>query len=110
VGERDPARVRTAALTRFFGVAAAFLGLLVLLDMMGPPETYSCSGEPPPEAAEARSDYLPGALVLIVVFAVAFAWIAWRWRPARAPGGCANRARGGRIDALDRSLRRGDDR
>jgi hypothetical protein len=84
VGERDPARVRSAALTRIFGIAAGSLGLLVLLDMMGPPETYSCSGVPPPEAAEARSDYLPGAFALIAVAAVAFAWIAWRWTAERA--------------------------
>jgi hypothetical protein len=84
VGEPEPAEVRTAALTRIFGIAAGFLGLLVLLDMIGPPESYSCSGEPPPEAAEARADYLPGAFALIAVFAVGFAWIAWRWTAERA--------------------------
>ena len=85
MGDAAPARVRSTALTRVLGVAAAFLTMVAIaFEAMDYPATYSCAGTPPPEATEQRNDYLPGALAVVCCFGVGFGILGWRWTAERA--------------------------
>lgn len=85
MADAEPAKLRAALLLRVFAVALAFMGMLaVVFVAMDRPRTYSCEGEPPPEAANARAGYVPAALVVVGIFGAGFALVAWRWAAERA--------------------------
>jgi hypothetical protein len=66
-------------------LVAGTLGLwLILFEAMEPPATFSCEGEPTPEARDARDRYLPGAILVAAAAGVALATLAISWSRALA--------------------------
>lgn len=73
-------------LGRALGLTAGALAFIAIYEALDPPATYTCTGEPPPEVADLRADFMPPAFVFAALFGAALAVLAWRWAALRSEG------------------------